>query len=70
MRGKVKWFSMERGYGFVTDEEARDHYFAVRDVRVQRSVCPFCAETYCSFSLPRWVWVALAILAILFLFGI
>jgi len=33
MRGKVKWFSRERGYGFITDEQARDHYFSVQDVR-------------------------------------
>jgi cold shock CspA family protein len=32
MRGRVKWFSTERGYGFVTDEHASDYYFAVRDV--------------------------------------
>jgi cold shock CspA family protein len=33
MRGKVKWFSREKGYGFITDEQARDHYYSVRDVR-------------------------------------
>lgn len=32
MRGQVKWFSYERGYGFITDERSHDHYFAVRDV--------------------------------------
>lgn len=32
MRGQVKWFSNEKGYGFVTDEHANDYYFAVRDV--------------------------------------
>lgn len=127
MRGKVKWFSRERGYGFITDEQARDHYFSVQDVRgvdlpssgdevqfqsqdtnrglrasgiqlvargknarrddrvecghcgrkmvpriisyygeVERSVCPFCAETYSNFMLPSsptplWRWVALVI---------
>lgn len=33
MRGKVKWFSLDRGYGFITDEQSKDHYFSVRDVR-------------------------------------
>lgn len=33
MRGKVKWFSREKGYGFITDEQARDHYYSVQDVR-------------------------------------
>ena len=131
MRGKVKWFSHEKGYGFITDEQARDHYFSVCDVRgadvpasgdhvqfqsqetnrglrasaiqllsrstegrraddrvtcgycgrkmvpriisyqgrVERSVCPFCAETYCSFGIPRWVWVAFAIFVVVFLVG-
>jgi cold shock CspA family protein len=32
MRGRVKWFSSERGYGFITDVQNRDHRFTVRDV--------------------------------------
>ena len=32
MRGQVKWFSYERGYGFITDERSQDYYFSVRDV--------------------------------------
>jgi cold shock protein len=32
MRGRVKWFSNERGYGFITDERNEDHHFSVRDV--------------------------------------
>lgn len=32
MRGTVKWFSAERGYGFITSEAGDDHYFSVRDV--------------------------------------
>lgn len=31
MRGTVKWFSHERGYGFITDERDKDYYFAVQD---------------------------------------
>ena len=32
MRGQIKWFSSERGYGFITDERNEDHHFSVRDV--------------------------------------
>jgi cold shock CspA family protein len=32
MHGVVKWFSHERGYGFITDERDKDYYFAVHDV--------------------------------------
>lgn len=130
MRGKVKWFSLANGYGFITDEQSRDHYFSVQDVRgaelpapgdlvqfqskhtnrglrasgvqlvsrssggrrgddrvectscgrkmvpriityqgvVDRSVCPFCTETYVSFvssSGSRWRWVALATIVLI-----
>jgi cold shock CspA family protein len=33
MRGKVKWFSSEKGYGFITDTDGVDRYFHVTDVR-------------------------------------
>lgn len=135
MRGKVKWFSREKGYGFITDEQARDYYFSVQDVRrtdlpasgdqvhfqsqdtsrgprasgiqlvarsqdgrhgddrvkcsycgrkmvpriisyqgqVERSVCPFCAETYCDFLLPSpaplWRWVVLAVFVLVIFVG-
>lgn len=32
MRGRVKWFSREKGFGFITDESGVDRHFAVRDV--------------------------------------
>jgi cold shock CspA family protein len=134
MRGKVKWFSREKGYGFVTDEQAQDHYFSVEDVRgadlpasgdqvqfqsqdtnrgprasgiqlvarseegrrgddrvkcgycgkkmvprilsyqgqVDRSVCPFCAETYCDFLLPPsplWRWLMLVVFVLVIFVG-
>lgn len=132
MRGKVKWFSREKGYGFITDEQARDHYYSVKDVRgadvptsgdqvqfqsqdtsrgprasgiqliarsagdrlsddrvkcghcgkkmvprilsyqgqVERSVCPFCAETYFELLAPEtslWRWLVIAVF-VLFVF--
>jgi cold shock CspA family protein len=30
--GSVKWFSTEKGYGFIRDAQGIDHHFAVRDV--------------------------------------
>ena len=32
MKGRVKWFSTEKGYGFVTSESGEDHYFRVQHV--------------------------------------
>lgn len=33
MQGTVKWFSVDRGYGFVTNEGGEDYYFRVDDMR-------------------------------------
>jgi len=32
MEGKVKWFSVDKGYGFITGTDGTDRYFSVRDV--------------------------------------
>ncbi len=32
MKGLVKWFSNEKGYGFITSDSGKDHYFNVRSV--------------------------------------
>lgn len=33
MLGVVKWFSQEKGYGFITSESGEDHYFNVRSIQ-------------------------------------
>ena len=33
MDGVVKWFSEEKGYGFITDKYNKDYYFHVSDVK-------------------------------------
>lgn len=30
--GKVKWFSKDKGYGFITDGNDKDYYFSIKDV--------------------------------------
>ena len=32
MEGKVKWFSTDKGYGFITGSDGVDRYFSVQDV--------------------------------------
>lgn len=32
IKGKVKWFSNDKGYGFITSESEVDHYFNIRNV--------------------------------------
>lgn len=33
MQGKVKWFSEEKGYGFIVGDDEIDRYFGVRDIK-------------------------------------
>jgi len=33
MRGKVKWFSKEKGYGFIFGDDEKDYYFNVKDLK-------------------------------------
>ncbi len=33
MQGTVKWFSQEKGFGFITSENGEDHYFNVQSVQ-------------------------------------
>lgn len=32
MQGKVKWFSEEKGYGYIVADDGQDHYFHVQDI--------------------------------------
>ena len=33
MQGKVKWFSVEKGYGFIIpDNDGRDYYFNIKGI--------------------------------------
>ncbi len=33
MQGTVKWFSLEKGYGFITSDSGEDHYFNVPSIK-------------------------------------
>ena len=33
MKGKVKWFSRERGFGFITGEDGIDRFFNVQAIK-------------------------------------
>jgi len=33
VQGKVKWFSEEKGYGYIVGDDEKDHYFNVREVQ-------------------------------------
>lgn len=33
MHGKVKWFSEEKGYGYIVAEDGKEHYFNIRDIQ-------------------------------------
>ncbi len=32
MKGTVKWFSEDKGYGFITDDDGQDYYFGIRSI--------------------------------------
>ncbi len=33
MQGRVKWFSNDKGYGYIVADDGDDHYFNVRDIK-------------------------------------
>lgn len=33
MQGKIKWFSEEKGYGYIVGDDERDYYFNIREVQ-------------------------------------
>ena len=36
MRGTVKWFNNQKGYGFITDSYGKDHFFHYSSIRMKR----------------------------------
>lgn len=33
MQGKIKWFSEEKGYGYIVGDDGKDYYFNIREVQ-------------------------------------
>lgn len=33
MQGRVKWFSEEKGYGYIVADDGKEHYFNIRDIQ-------------------------------------
>lgn len=33
IRGTVKWFSEEKGYGYIVADDGKEHYFNIRDIQ-------------------------------------
>ncbi len=33
MQGKIKWFSEEKGYGYIVGDDEKDYYFNIREVQ-------------------------------------
>jgi len=33
VQGKIKWFSQEKGYGYIVAEDGKEHYFNIRDIQ-------------------------------------
>lgn len=36
MRGTVKWFNSQKGYGFITDSYGKDHFFHYSSIQMKR----------------------------------
>ena len=36
MRGTVKWFNNQKGYGFITDSYGKDHFFHYSSIQMKR----------------------------------
>ena len=41
IKGKVKWFDLRKGYGYITDENGVDHFVHRRDIESGRSYLGF-----------------------------
>lgn len=49
--GKVKWFNIGKGYGYITDEDGKDHFVHFSNITKGRTLTALNSEDEVSFEI-------------------